>query len=383
MGGIPYGRQQITEADIQAVSEVLRSDFLTQGPAIEAFETAFAEYVGAPHAIAVANGTAALHLCVLALGLQPGERVITTPITFAASANCVRYAGGEVWFADVDPATGLLDPSEVRKLLKAHPKGFFKGIIPVDYAGHPADLRAFRQLANEYDLWLIEDACHAPGGAIVEGNKEIRCGSGQLTELAIFSFHPVKHIACGEGGMVTTANAELAEKIRLLRTHGITKDPVRMGQNPGGWYYEMQELGYNYRLSDMQAALGNSQLQRADEGLDRRHEIAERYDEAFEDMDDIAPLEVAENIAHAYHLYVVQTTRRKELYDYLRSQEIYAQVHYIPVHQLPYYQGNPTTPERLPCAEAFYGGCLSLPMFPSLTDEEQERVIASVLAFHN
>jgi dTDP-4-amino-4,6-dideoxygalactose transaminase len=217
---IPYGRQNITEEDIKAVVETLRSDYLTQGPKISAFENEFAKYVGCEYAVAVSNGTAALHLSVLALGLNPGDKVITTPITFAASANCVLYCGGEVVFSDIDPSTYLLDLSKVRQLLEASPKGTYKGVIPVDFAGRSVDLEGFRELANEYDLWLIEDACHAPGGAYVDSKGEEQlCGNGRFANVSVFSFHPVKHIACGEGGMVTTNDAKVYRKLLELRSH--------------------------------------------------------------------------------------------------------------------------------------------------------------------
>src|SRR6185437_14806737 len=270
MKPIPYGRQNITEEDIQAVAEVLRSDFLTQGPKIDEFEKKFAEYIGCKYAVAVANGTAALHLCTLALDVNASQKVITTPITFAASANCVRYCGGEVAFADIDPKSYLIDLNKVESLLKKNPNSY-KGIVPVDFMGLAVNLEELKQLTDKYGLWIIEDACHAPGGYFVDskGTKQ-NCGNSNFADLAIFSFHPVKHIATGEGGMVTTNDKKLYEKLLLLRTHGITKNPALMHKNDGGWYYEMQELGYNYRLSDMQAALGISQLSRADEGLARR-----------------------------------------------------------------------------------------------------------------
>ena len=376
---IPYGRQHITEADIAAVSEVLRSDFLTQGPAVAAFEKAFAEYVQADHAIACANGTAALHLCTMALGVEAGQKVITTPITFAASANCVRYCGAEVVFADIDPETALLDVESVRALLEAAPGGY-AGIIPVDFAGHAVNLEAFRQLADEHGCWLIEDACHAPGGSFTDSaGARQPCGNGTYADLAIFSFHPVKHIACGEGGMVTTNNPELAEKIRLLRTHGITKDPAKLRDHHGGWYYEMQDLGYNYRLSDMQAALGSSQLLRADVGIERRRAIAARYQEAFDDSP-VAFLAPPADGGHAYHLFVVLVEDRPGLYQHLRANKVFAQVHYIPVHGMPYYQDH-GAPASLANAEAYYRLCLSLPMYPALTDEQQEHVIKLVTEY--
>jgi UDP-4-amino-4,6-dideoxy-N-acetyl-beta-L-altrosamine transaminase len=378
---IPYGRQNISVEDIEAVIKTLQSDFLTQGPRIKEFEDAFAVYIGCKYAVAVSNGTAALHLCALALGVQEGDKVITTPITFAASANCVRYCGGEVVFADIDAETWLLDINKVRALLEASPKGTYKGVIPVDFAGRPANLEAFKQLANEYGLWIIEDACHAPGGYFIDskGKKQL-CGNGNFAELAIFSFHPVKHIACGEGGMITTNDEELYKKLLILRTHGITKDPSIMHENHGGWYYEMQELGYNYRLTDMQAALGTSQLRKADDGLARRKEIAKRYNEAFRNIPGIKQ-QAGYVEGHAYHLYIIRTGKRKELYDYLRSKNIFCQVHYIPVHTLPYYKTFGWKEGDFPNAEQYYKECLSLPMFPALTNEELDFVIDSIRSF--
>ncbi len=375
MLNIPYGRQHITQEDVEAVVRTLQSAYLTQGPTIKAFEDAFAKYVGARYAVAVTNGTAALHLCALALEVEPGTKVITTPITFAASANCVRYCGGQVIFADVEPDTAILDIEKVRILLESHPKGTFSGIIPVDFAGYAVDLASFRELADEYGLWMIEDACHAPGGYFTDGKgKQQSCGNGQYADLSIFSFHPVKHIATGEGGMITTNRKDLYEKLLQLRTHGITKDPTQLQENHGGWYYEMQSLGYNYRISDINCALGLSQLSRAANGLKKRRAIAQRYDEAFQGSP-IRPLVKPMDGGHAYHLYVIQTEERKSLYDYLRSQGIYTQVHYIPVHLQPYYQNLGWRKGDLPQAEKYYDQCLSLPMYPELAPEQQEQII--------
>lgn len=378
---IPYGRQSISEQDIQAVVEVLRSDWLTQGPKISEFEEAFATYIGAKYAVAVANGTAALHLSAMALGVKSGDKVITTPITFAASANCVRYCGGEPIFADIDPDSYLLDINKVKALLSSHPKGTYKGIIPVDFAGNPLNLEEFRSLADEYGLWIIEDACHAPGGYFIDskGQKQM-CGNGVFSDLAIFSFHPVKHIATGEGGMITTNKKELYNKLILLRNHGITKDPSLLTENHGGWYYEMQELGYNYRLTDFQAALGLSQLKHADWGIQRRNEIAVKYDQAFRNTNIKTPHK-DENNYHAYHLYIIQTEDRLGLYNYLRSNNIFSQVHYIPVHLQPYYKKFGWKKGDCFVAEQYYSKCLSLPMYHALTDNEQEFVIEKVLEF--
>jgi len=382
MKPIPYGRHHITDEDIQTVVDVLKSDWLTQGPKIAEFEQAFADYIGVKYAVAVSNGTAALHLCTLVLGVKEGDKVITTPITFAASANCVRYAGGDVVFADIDPETYLLDLQKVRKLLEASPKGTYKGIIPVDFAGRAIDLEDFRQLANEYGLWIIEDACHAPGGYFVDSRGiKHNCGNGDFAELAIFSFHPVKHIACGEGGMITTKNEKLYHKLRNLRTHGIQQIPELKQFNDGLWYYEMQELGFNYRLTDFQAALGKSQLQRADAGLERRRKIAAIYEKAFSGKTYIKRQAGVVN-GHAYHLYVVEFNDRNGLYEYLRKNNIFAQVHYIPLHLMPYYRQFGWKEGDFPNAEAYYKDCLSLPMFPMLTQSEQEYIINSISNYY-
>ena len=382
MKSIPYGKQHITQSDIDAVVETLKADFLTQGPKILEFENSFAKYVGAKYAVAVANGTAALHLCALALGVQKGQKVITTPITFAASANCVLYCGGEVEFADIDPKTGLIDLEQVEGLLQKSPKGTYAGIIPVDFAGYPVNLEKVRNIADEYGLWIIEDACHAPGGFFTDSNANKQlCGNGKFADLAIFSFHPVKHIAAGEGGMITTNSKELYDKLLILRTHGITKDVSLLQENHGAWYYEMQELGYNYRLTDFQAALGASQLKRADEGLKRRREIAQNYDNAFNEFAEVETLAPPKDMGHAYHLYIIKVRNRKALYDHLRENGIFAQVHYIPVHTLPYYKSLGWNKGDMPKAELYYDECLSLPMYPTLTNEEQDFVIQTIKDF--
>jgi len=397
MNNIPYGKQYISQEDIDAVVETLQSDFLTQGPAIAAFEKAFATYVGAEYAVALANGTAALHLCAMALNVQPGQKVITTPITFAASANCIRYCGGDVVFADIDPATYLLDINAVRKLVEASPKGTYAGIVPVDFAGRAVNLEAFRQLADEYGLWILEDACHAPGGYFMDskGQQQL-CGNGQLADLAIFSFHPVKHIACGEGGMITTNNKELYERLLVLRTHGITRNQDKFINDKNwaagnadeapatypGWYMEMQELGYNYRLTDFQAALGSSQLKRADAGLQRRKEIAQQYADALKDKSYILGQSGFVE-GHAYHLYVIETKDRLGLYNHLRTKNVFAQVHYIPAHLMPYYQQQGYKQGDFANAENYYSRCLSLPMYPTLTAKEQSYVIASIAEFYH
>ena len=337
----------------------------------------FAEYVGAKYAVSVNNATSGLHLSVLALGLKKRERVITTPITFAASANCIRYAGAEVWFADIDPNTYLLDINSVKELIESKPKGFFKGIIPVDFAGLPVNMEDFRALADAYNLWIIEDACHAPGGYFIDSKKNQNfCGNGRYADIGVFSFHPVKHIACGEGGMLTTNSKELYEKLILLRTHGITKE--NMQENHGNWYYEMIELGYNYRLTDFQSALGITQLSKNKKGVARRNEISATYKKAFEGK--IKFQDLPKGTYNAHHLFIIEVENRKKLYDFLHSKGILAQIHYVPVHTMPYYKNIGYADAGLVHAEKYYSRCISLPMYPTLTDEEQKYVIENVLS---
>ncbi|HUH18904.1 UDP-4-amino-4,6-dideoxy-N-acetyl-beta-L-altrosamine transaminase [Albibacterium sp.] len=402
---IPYGKQHITQEDINAVVNALQSDYLTQGPKIVEFEHAFAKYVGAKYAVAVSNGTAALHLSTLALGVQKGQKVITTPITFAASANCVQYCGGEVVFGDIDPNTYLLDINSVKSLLEAAPKGTYKGIIPVDFAGRSVNLELFKNLADEYGLWIIEDSCHAPGGYFINSRGETQlCGSGESADLAIFSFHPVKHIASGEGGMITTNDEDLYNKLLQLRTHGITKNKnnyqnsiefaigiddhskrlTQIDDTPSpypDWYMEMQTLGFNYRITDFQAALGLSQLTRADKGLARRKEIAVNYFDAFKN-DEFIKGQSGFIEGHAYHLYVIEVKDRLGLYNFLRTNNIFAQIHYIPCHLMPYYRQFGWKEGDRPHAESYYKHCISLPMYPTLEDAEQSYVIEKIKAYY-
>jgi UDP-4-amino-4,6-dideoxy-N-acetyl-beta-L-altrosamine transaminase len=377
---IPYGRQNIEQYEIDEVVKTLKSDFLTQGPKVKEFEQYFANYVGAKYAVAVSNATAGLHLSVKSLDLKKGDRIITTPITFASSANCARFQGAEVWFADINPDTYLISFEKTKKLIEDKPKGFFKGIIPVDFAGVSVNLEKFKKLADEHDLWIIEDACHAPGGYFVDSNgNHSMCGQAIYSDCSVFSFHPVKHIACGEGGMVTTNSKKIYEKLMLLRTHGISKE--NMIDNHGGWYYEMQDLGYNYRLTDIQATLGLSQLKKNKDGVLRRNEIAQKYQKAFREK--IKYQTLPPNFNHAYHLFVIEVDDRKGLYNYLKVNGIYAQIHYIPVHLLPYYKSIGYDSAELNNAENYYERCISLPMYPTLTNDEQDFVITKVNDFLN
>jgi UDP-4-amino-4,6-dideoxy-N-acetyl-beta-L-altrosamine transaminase len=382
MKTIPYGKQYISELDIQAVVTVLQNDFLTQGPKVKEFEEKFASYIGSKYAVAVSNGTAALHLSALALGVEVGSRVITSPITFTSSANCIRFCGGTIEFCDIDPNTLCLDIDKVREKLEAAPKGTYHGIIPVDFAGYAVDMEAFRELANEYGMWILEDSCHAPGGFFNDQNgNQQNCGSGKFADAAIFSFHPVKHIACGEGGMITTNDPKIYENLLLLRSHGITKDPNALIKNDGAWYYEMQCLGYNYRMPDLLCALGISQLDRAEEGLKIRRELAQKYIKAFSDLPITIPKSSLHS-GHAFHLFVIQVSERKAFYDYLKEKGISAQIHYIPVHKQPYYvelYGE----QVFKYAEEYYEGCVSIPMYPSLSSNDQAYVIETIVQFYN
>ena len=380
---IPYGKHFISDEDIAAVIKVLRSDFLTQGPNNTAFEKRFAEYTGASYALAISNGTAALDLCVKAVGCKPGNKFITTPITFVASANCVKFNQGEVVFCDIDRDTYLIDLNNIEHILKKSDKGTYKGIIPVDFAGLPVNLEEVKFLAQKYGVeTIIEDACHAPGGAFKDSKGEWQtCGNSSYADLAIFSFHPVKHIASGEGGMITTRNSELYKQITMLRSHGITKDESLLEENHGGWYYEMQELSHNYRLTDFQGALGASQLKRAEDNIDKRRQIAKKYDKAFQSIEKIKQQKIPEDTKHAYHLYVIEVPDRKSFYDYLKQQGIHAQVHYIPAHLMPYYKQFGWKNGDMPNAEDYYAHCISLPMYPTLKDEEQDYVIEKIKAY--
>jgi perosamine synthetase len=371
---IPYGRQCLDEADIQAVVEVLRSAWLTTGPKVSEFEEAVAAYADARFGVAVSSGTAALHCAMCALGIGPGDEVIVPPLTFAASANCVVFQGGTPVFADVEPETLLIDPDKVPEKITSRTRA----IIAVDYAGHPCDYARLRKLTDQHGLALIDDACHALGAQY--NGKRI----GSLADMTVFSFHPVKHITTGEGGMIVTDKPEYAQRLKLFRNHGITTD-FRQREKLGSWIYEITELGYNYRLTDIQCALGISQLRKLPDWLLRRQAIARRYDQALADFPGIRPLAVHPAVSHAYHLYVVRVDREKlgkdrtTVFQALREQGIGVNVHYIPVYLHPFYrQKFQTGPGLCPLAEQAYEQIISLPMFPSLKEEEQDQVIATL-----
>jgi UDP-4-amino-4,6-dideoxy-N-acetyl-beta-L-altrosamine transaminase len=379
---IPYGRQWIDQADIDAVVETLRSDWLTQGPAVGKFEAAFAELCGVPHAVAVNSATSALHIACLAIGAGPGDLVWTVPNTFVASANCARLCGADVDFVDIDPNTYNVSlPALERKLRDAKAAGRLpKAVIPVHFSGRAPDQEAIWALAKDYGFRVIEDASHSVGAT--HAGEPV--GSCRWSDIAVFSFHPVKIVTTAEGGLATTRDAELAARMGRLRTHGITKDEKLLSRSgEGGWYHEQIELGLNYRLTDLQAALGLSQMRRLTQFLRRRREVVARYDRLLADLPVQRPLiDVLDE--SAWHLYVIRIdparagTTRRQVYDFLRANEIGVQVHYIPVHLQPYYRALGFGPGHCPEAERYGEEALSLPLYPALSDGEQDRVVASL-----
>jgi len=373
VNNIPYGRQWIDEEDISAVAEVLGSDWLTQGPDIEEFEKAIANYVGAKYVVTFSSGTSALHGAMFAAGIKPGDEIITSPITFVATSNSAIYLGARPRFVDIDLNTYCIDTSRIEEAITENTKV----IAPVDLAGYPVDIESVMEIAGRHNLVVVEDSAHALGAK--RNGKMV----GTEADISMFSFHPVKHITTGEGGAITTDNEEYYKRMKIFVTHGITKDPALLQKNDGPWYYEMQELGFNYRLTDFQCALGLSQLKKIEGFLDRRNEIASMYDEAFKDIEGlvIPPKPVQQTSRHAYHLYPILLTQidRKEAYMKLRERGIFTQVHYIPVHLQPYYRDNYGFKRGdYPNAEYYYEHELSIPMYPRMTDEEVNYVIESI-----
>jgi UDP-4-amino-4,6-dideoxy-N-acetyl-beta-L-altrosamine transaminase len=375
---IPYARQDVTSADISAVVEVLQSDWLTQGPNVERFEEAVAAYCGAKHALATCNATSALHLACLALDLGPGDWLWTSPNTFVASANCGLYCGAHVDFVDIDPKTYNLSAEALaRKLEQAKTEGKLpKVIVPVDFSGQSCDMREIAKLGKQYGFRIVEDASHAVGADYLDG----KVGNCRYADIAVFSFHPVKIITTGEGGMVLTNDSDLSRRIALLRSHGITRDPALMQwETEGPWYYQQVTLGFNYRMTDIQAALGTSQLTRVDEFVVRRRYLAARYDRLLSGLPVIPPYQHAEGRS-SWHLYVIQVEpgdvhMRRKVFDALRSAGILANVHYIPVHLQPYYRRMGFNPGDFPNAETYYSAALSLPLYYGLTEDEQDYIV--------
>lgn len=364
---IPYGRQTIDEDDINAVVDVLKSDYLTTGPKIAEFEQAVVSYTGAKYAVAISNGTSALHAACFAAGIGRGDEVITTPLTFAASANCVLYCGGTPVFADVDPYTYNIDPEDIRKKITDKTKA----IIAVHLAGQPCDMDEIHSIAQEHNLIVIEDGAHALGS--VYKGKKVGC----LSDMTTFSFHPVKPITTGEGGMIMTDNEELYKRLVLFRSHGITRDNSMMTRNEGPWFYQQLDLGYNYRITDIQCALGCSQMRKLDKFLKRRRELVERYNNAFIECDNIVTPYQLPDTQSGWHLYIVQVKNydRKQVFETLRDKGIGVNVHYIPVYMHPYYQEHGYKDVHCANAEEIYSHIISLPLYPGLTDDQQDYVI--------
>ena len=371
---IPYGKQWIDEDDIEAVCKVLRSDWLTTGPMVDAFENSFKEFTGTSNAVAVSSGTAALHAVVSALGVKPGDEIIVPPITFAATANSVVYQGGTPVFADVFPDTLLIDPDSVKKRISSKTRA----VVAVDYAGQSCDYDKLNEIVKQQGIPLVADSCHALGGSY-KGRK-----TGNMADMTLFSFHPVKHITTGEGGMIVTPSASTAKKMRRFRNHGINSDHKTRSEN-GSWYYEMDELGFNYRLTDIQCALGISQLKKLPQWIEKRNQIAGIYDDFFEGIQGVTPLKKLDYCVHAYHLYVVLFDNncikhtRAEVFSKLREMGIGVNVHYIPVHYHPFYKRKFGYSKGLcPQAEAAYEHMITLPLFPKMSQNDVERVCDSV-----
>lgn len=364
---IPYGKQTIDQDDIQAVVDVLQSDFLTTGPKIAEFEQTVADYVGAKYAVAISNGTSALHAACFAAGIGPGDEVITTPLTFAASANCVLYCGGTPVFADVDPKTYNIDPEDIQRKITDRTKA----IIAVHLAGQPCDMDAIHSIAREHGLIVIEDGAHALG-SVYKGKKV-----GSMSDMTTFSFHPVKPITTGEGGMIVTDNEDFYKKMILFRSHGITRDDSMMTRNDGPWFYQQFDLGYNYRITDIQCALGCSQMKKLDRFLARRKEIVAHYNEAFADCDNIITPYQLSDTESGWHLYIVQVKKcdRRQVFENMRENGIGVNVHYIPVYMHPYYQEHGYENVHCANAEEIYSHIISLPLYPGLTSEQQDYVI--------
>ncbi|MED4402763.1 UDP-4-amino-4,6-dideoxy-N-acetyl-beta-L-altrosamine transaminase [Metabacillus fastidiosus] len=371
---LPYGRQWIDEEDIEAVVSVLKGDYLTTGPAINEFERKVAEYVGAKYAVTFANGTAALHGACFAAGIGTGDEVITTPMTFAASANCILYQDGIPVFVDINESTYNIDVNKIENKITKRTKA----IIPIDFTGQPADLKKILDIAKKYNLIVIEDAAHALGATYK--NEKI----GSISDMTMFSFHPVKHITSGEGGIIVTNNEDYYERLLQFRSHGITRDVDKLKENHGPWYYEMQFLGYNYRMTDIQAVLGSSQLQKLDMFIEKRKKIVAKYNEAFAGIPQIIiPFQNIEGES-SWHLYIIRlnlnklSVGRKEIFEALQKHNIGVNVHYIPVHLQPYYQQLGYVKGSLPYAERLYEEIISLPLFPGMTEQDVKDVIVAV-----
>lgn len=383
MAIIPYGKHKIEQEDIDAVVDVLKNHPLTQGPKVKELEDKLSSFLRCSFSVAVSNGTTALHLASLALGITEDDTIITTPNTFVATANGPRYTGAKIELVDIDSSSYCISFEKLEKKLQSKPYGFYKAIFLVSFAGFPCNIESFGILAKKYGSFLVEDACHALGGEYTDSKGNwTKSGSSTHSDLSVFSFHPVKHIAAGEGGLITTNNPELYNKLIKLRTHGITNNPDLFISNDEHfpWSYEMQELGYNYRLSDIQSTLALSQMTRFESNINARRSVAQRYDEELSKLPITLPKLDPLSQKHGYHLYVICTDKRLELYNFLRSRSIFSQVHYIPVYQQPYYSKE-FSKEDFPNNELYYSRCLSIPMFHTITTEEQDYVILNIKQF--
>lgn len=375
---IPYGRQMISKEDIEAVAKVLKSNWITQGPKIKEFENAFCKYTGAKYAVAISSGTAALHIACLAAGIKEKNEVITSPITFVASANCVLYCGGKPVFADIQEDTTNIDPEEIKNKITKRTKA----VIPVHFAGHPCDMKQIKDIAKEHKLSIIEDACHALG-AEYRGSK---IGSCKYSDMTVFSFHPVKHITTGEGGMVLTNNRRIYERLLLFRNHGITKNKEKMEKFDGHWYYEMHELGFNYRITDFQCALGLSQLKKLDKFLEKRREIVNIYSQGLSGVDKIILPKERPYVKSSWHLYYLKLKRpkkRKAIFEKLKNLNIGVQVHYIPIYLQPYYNKLGFKEGLCPKAEDFYSRAISIPIYSALNEIQRKYIMNSIFKLFN
>ena len=372
---IPYGRHSISDEDIQSVVDVLKSEYLTQGPSVEEFELKFSKVVNSKYAVAVSNGTAALHLAALSLGVQSGDKILCVANSFAASANCIRYCGGDVEFVDINPNTFCADTFDLKNKIETKK---YKGVVIVDFAGYPALSPEIRSICSANDVWIIEDACHAVGGWTVDAGTRNAVGSGLYSDVTVFSFHPVKHIATGEGGIICTNSEELYNKLKKYRSHGITKNPSEYkNKEEGPWYHEMQALGFNYRIPDILCTLGLSQLSRLENNILRRKNIAQIYREELKNY----PISFQkDHPGHAYHLMVAQTENKPKFFSYLKECNIVPQVHYIPIYKHPYYEDLYGDIKLINC-EVYYKNAISLPMYHGLTNEDLDYVISKIKSY--